>query len=234
VFSYSKQNPKALSVIELENLQVRRGQELILSLPALRLEAGTQTLLTGGSGTGKSTLIHLLAGFLAADSGRYLFENRDVSKLGEREWDRLRASRIGVVFQHYPLLRGFHLLDNLLIPMGLAGQADPERAASLLERVGLSHRIHHRPSQLSAGQRQRAALVRALINRPALVLADEPTAHLDPQSGMEALALLKELVNESGSTLLLVSHDHSLRSQFADQLHLEDLNLAAPSPKASP
>jgi ABC-type lipoprotein export system ATPase subunit len=216
-----------LSLIELDNLQLRRGGDLILQIPSAHIETGSQTLLMGGSGSGKSSLIHLLAGFLPPTSGRYSFEGRDVSKLQETEWDRLRAARIGVVFQHYPLLRGFHLLDNLLIAMGLAGKSDPERAKALLERVGLSERLFHRPSQLSAGQRQRAALVRALINRPALVLADEPTAHLDPESGKAAISLLKELVQETGSTLLLVSHDHSLKHDFPNHLHLEDLNRAA-------
>lgn len=223
-----------MNLIELENLQLRRGSDLILDLPSLDIPAGSQTLLTGGSGSGKSTLIHLLAGFLRLTSGRYRFDGSDVSELKETEWDRLRAARIGVVFQHYPLLRGFHLLDNLLIPMGLAGQPDPARARALLDRVGLLHRLHHRPSQLSAGQRQRAALVRALINRPALVLADEPTAHLDPESGSAALTLLRELVRETGSTLLLVSHDHSLREEFPHHLRLEDLNQAPRSPESVP
>ena len=212
-----------LNLVQLENVRVRRGGELVLDLPELSLPPGSETLLTGGSGSGKSTLIHLLAGFLAADSGRYVLEGRDVTRLGERGWDTLRAARIGVVFQHYPLLRGFSLLDNLLIPMGLAGSPDRARAESLLERVGLKARLGHRPAQLSAGQRQRAALVRALVNRPALVLADEPTAHLDPESGAVALALLRELVAESGSTLLLVSHDHSLRECFERHLELETL-----------
>ncbi len=212
-----------MSVIALENILFHRGAEVILDLPSLQLEKGSLTLLTGGSGTGKSTLIHLLAGFLRPDSGRYSFDGRDVSRLSEREWDGLRGSQIGVVFQHYPLLRGFSLLDNLLIPMGLAGRSDKSRAQELLKRVGLEHRQGHRPSQLSAGQRQRAALVRALINRPTLVLADEPTAHLDPESGEAALNLLKELVGEMGSTLLLVSHDPSLTSRLPAHLRLEDL-----------
>jgi ABC-type lipoprotein export system ATPase subunit len=216
-----------LSLVELEQLQVRRGNELILDLPAWRLEANSVTLLTGASGSGKSTLIHLLAGFLPPSAGSYRLGGEEVSLLPETAWDRLRARRIGVVFQHYPLLRGFHLLDNLLIPMGLAGRPDPARARALLERVGLGDRLHHRPSQLSAGQRQRAALVRALINRPALVLADEPTAHLDPGNGRLALALLQELVSEAGSTLLLVSHDHSLREEFPQHVRLEDLNRAS-------
>jgi ABC-type lipoprotein export system ATPase subunit len=219
-----------MSLIELGDIVLSRGGEVILDVPRLRLQAGSQTLLSGGSGCGKSTLIHMLAGFIAPDSGLYSFEGRDVTHLGERAWDGLRAARIGVVFQHYPLLRGFSLLDNLLIPMGIAGKADRGRAEGLLERVGLAHRREHRPAQLSAGQRQRAALVRALINRPSLVLADEPTAHLDPESGQAAIALLKELVSEDGSTLLLVSHDLSLERELPDRLRLEDLNRAKAVP----
>lgn len=222
----SDQPTSASPVVELKNLELQRGSETVLKIPSLRLESGTQTLLMGGSGTGKSSLIHLLAGFLAPTSGNYWFEGREVGGLRETQWDRLRAGRIGVVFQHYPLLRGFSVLENLLIPMGLAGHPDRGRALSLLERVGLGHRLSHRPSQLSAGQRQRVALVRALVNKPSLVLADEPTAHLDPESGQAALTLLKELVGETGSTLLLVSHDHSLKGEFSHQLLLEDLNEA--------
>lgn len=213
-----------MALVQLTNLKVCRGAEVVLSLPDFRLEERSQTLLTGGSGSGKSTLVHYLAGFLTAASGAYMLEGRNVASLHERDWDRLRARRIGVVFQHYPLLRGFHVLDNLLIPMALAGNADFELAESLLKRVGLSHRLYHRPAQLSAGQRQRVALVRALVNRPALVLADEPTAHLDPTNAVEALVLLKELVAEFQSTLLLVSHDHSRKSDFSHHLRLEDLN----------
>ena len=215
-----------MNLIELNDIVLRRGGEVILDLPGLQLACGSQTLLTGGSGSGKSTLIHLLAGFLPLASGRYSFEGQDVTGLTERGWDKLRGAKIGVVFQHYPLLRGFSVLDNLLIPMGLVGQPDRARAEALLKRVGLEHRRDHRPSQLSAGQRQRAALVRALINRPALVLADEPTAHLDPENGAAALSLLKELVSETKSTLLLVSHDHSLKTSLDQHLRLEELNRA--------
>ncbi len=211
-------------------MELRRGGQQILLLPELLVEAGAQVLLTGGSGSGKSSLIHLLAGFVPATSGRYSFEGRDVSQLKESEWNQLRAARIGIVFQHYPLLRGFTVRENLLIPMGLAGKIELKRAEDLLERVGLGHRMDYRPAQLSAGQRQRVALVRALINRPALVLADEPTAHLDPESGQEALELLRGLASEVGSTLILVSHDHSLKESFPQHIRLEDLNRATPDP----
>ncbi len=217
-----------MSAVDLTDIKVRRGTELVLDLPRLSLSSGSQTLLTGASGSGKSTLINLLAGFLKADSGRYTLEGQEVAQIGERAWDKLRGSRLGVVFQHYPLLKAFSVLDNLLIPMRFAGNPDRERAVELLTRVGLGHRLKHRPSQLSAGQRQRAALVRAVVNRPALVLADEPTAHLDPDSGGLCLSLLRELASESGSTLLLVSHDMSLKDTFDTHLTLEGLQRQAP------
>ena len=213
-----------MNLVCLESIIFRRGAEPILDIPGFSLERGSQTLLMGGSGSGKSTLINILAGFLRPESGLYRLEDDDVTNLSERKWDGLRARRIGVVFQHYPLLRGFHLLDNLLIPMDIAGKVDEARAKSLLARVGLSHRTHHKPAQLSAGQRQRAALVRALINRPTLVLADEPTAHLDPENGEAAVGLLKDLVDEAGSTLLVVSHDRGLKSAFPQHRNLEEIN----------
>lgn len=212
-----------MAFLTLKDAVFCRGEETILDLPLLELETGSQSLLSGGSGSGKSTLIHLLAGFLRLDGGSYRFENQDVTKLSEREWDRLRGARIGIVFQHYPLLRGFSILDNLLIPMGLSGVADRAHARALLDRVGLAQRIHHRPSQLSAGQRQRAALARAVANRPPLILADEPTAHLDPKQASQAVTLLTELASEAGSTLLVVSHDPALRERFPHHLQLERL-----------
>lgn len=198
---------------------------MILDIPQFSLKKGSQTLLTGKSGEGKSTLIHLLAGFIQSKSGgNYFFEGRDVSTISESDWDELRSHNIGLVFQHYPMLRGFDLLDNLLIPMGIAGNIDKKRALTLLKQVGLEHRLHHRPSQLSAGQRQRVSIVRALINRPALVLADEPTAHLDPESGETALKLLKQLATECETTLLMVSHDKKLIPEFDDHLKLGEFN----------
>ena len=212
-----------MSFLALKDLVFRRGDETILDIPKLELAAGSRTLLSGGSGSGKSTLVNLLAGFLRPSQGRYSFDDQDVTGLSEREWDRLRGARIGIVFQHYPLLRGFTLLENLLIPMGISAQADIAHAKELLERVGLGHRSGHRPSQLSAGQRQRAALVRALANRPSLILADEPTAHLDPENGRQAVELLLELAKEEKSTLLMVSHDPAFQDRFEQTLRLEDL-----------
>lgn len=213
-----------MSKLELQDIEFHRGSTTILNIPSLTLESGSQTLLTGSSGLGKSTLVHLLAGFVRPSSGRYLVDEQRVEGLSEREWDSLRARRFGVVFQHYPMLRGFDLLDNLLIPMGLKGKIDRELATDLLCKVGLADRLHHRPSQLSAGQRQRASIVRAIINRPGVVLADEPTANLDPQAGDRAVSLLQELVSESGATLLMVSHDHRFKAQFSSHLQLEALN----------
>lgn len=214
-----------MSKLELQDIKFHRGSTEILNIPSLTLESGSQTLLTGASGLGKSTLVHLLAGFVRPSSGRYSVDEQRVEGLSEREWDSLRARRFGVVFQHYPMLRGFDLLDNLLIPMGLTGRIDRQLAMELLSKVGLADRLHHRPSQLSAGQRQRASIVRAIINRPGVVLADEPTANLDPQAGDQAVALLQELVSESGATLLMVSHDHRFKAQFSQHLRLEAVNL---------
>ncbi len=212
-----------MSALSLTNLVFRRQDETILDLPKVELAKGSQTLLQGGSGSGKSTLVNLLAGFLKPHGGRYEFDGQDVTNLSEREWDRWRGERIGIVFQHYPLLRGFSVLENLLIPMGIAGRADVSHAKELLERVGLAHRSGHRPSQLSAGQRQRAALARALANRPPLILADEPTAHLDPENGTKAIDLLLELAREGNSTLLVVSHDPTYRDRFEQRWRLEEL-----------
>ncbi len=216
-----------MNLIDLRDIVLQRGEETVLDIPEFRLKKGSHTLLTGRSGSGKSSLVHLLAGFLRPLSGSYRLDGEEVAGLSEREWDRLRSRRIGVVFQHYPLLRAFDLLDNLLIPMRLAGRLDRERAQRLLQEVGLGHRLHHRPSQLSAGQRQRAAVVRSMVGQPTLVLADEPTAHLDGETGRSSLELLRELCRQNDSTLLVVSHDSDLEGQFDRSVRLEDKNRAA-------
>ncbi len=191
------------------------GSALIVDVPAFSLAAGEQAALRGESGSGKTTFLHLIAGILAADSGRVEIDGVNMTALGEAKRDRLRAEKTGYIFQTFNLLQGYTVLENVVLGMsfGPVG-ADRERAKALLERVGLGHRLDHYPRQLSTGQQQRVAVARALANRPKLVLADEPTGNLDRKHAREALALIREACHEAGAALLLVSHDEEVLAQF--------------------
>ncbi|MFN8094113.1 MAG: ABC transporter ATP-binding protein [Vicinamibacteria bacterium] len=202
------------------------GSRLVVDVPRLRLEAGAAVALEGGSGAGKTTLLHLVAGILRADTGRVTVAGEEMTALDEAGRDRLRARRIGYVFQTFNLLQGLSAFENVVLATALNGSADEPRARALLDRVSLSHRLHDRPRQLSAGQQQRVAVARALANRPALVLADEPTGNLDRANGEAALALLRDACRESGAALLLVSHDPVVLASFPDRLDFPSINRA--------
>ncbi len=199
----------------------------VVRIPEFRLEARSQLALSGESGTGKTTFLHLIAGILAPDSGSILFNGQDVARLSESERDRLRAGAIGYIFQTFNLLQGFTVLENVLLGMAFGPGADRARALELLRRVGLGERIHHFPRQLSTGQQQRVAVARALANRPKLVLADEPTGNLDPANAHAVLALIREACAENGAALLLVSHDREVLEAFGTTESLGTLNMAS-------
>ena len=187
----------------------------IVRVPSFTLAAGEQLALRGESGSGKTTFLNLIAGILAADSGRVVIDGLDLTALSESRRDRLRAEKIGYIFQTFNLLQGFTVLENVVLGMSFGPRgADRAQARAMLERVGLGHRLDHFPRQLSTGQQQRVAVARALANRPKLVLADEPTGNLDRRHGREALALIREVCREQQAALLLVSHDEEVLAQF--------------------
>lgn len=191
------------------------GRVDIVRVPSFTLAAGEQVALRGESGSGKTTFLNLIAGILAADSGRVMIDGVDLTGLGEPQRDRLRAEKIGYIFQTFNLLQGFTVLENVVLGMSFGPRgADRAQARAMLERVGLGHRLDHFPRQLSTGQQQRVAVARALANRPKLVLADEPTGNLDRRHGREALALIREVCREQQAALLLVSHDEEVLAQF--------------------
>jgi putative ABC transport system ATP-binding protein len=180
-----------------------------LSGVSLTLEAGDFVALMGPSGCGKSTLLHLCGAMDRATSGRLTVEGHDLTELDDDALTRLRRDRIGFVFQFFNLLPTLTLGDNIALPCLLAGLPVAEaesRAAALAERVGISDRLAHYPQQVSGGEAQRAAIARALVHRPALVIADEPTGNLDSTNGTTVLALLAELNRDLGVTLLLATH----------------------------
>lgn len=186
-----------------------------LTTPALRgvsfsIEKGEFAAVMGSSGSGKSTLMHII-GFLDRPSkGNYFFDGEDITDFNDGKLAEIRNQKLGFVFQSYNLLARTSVLDNVLLPTIYTPNLDrkkaEQRARELLERVGLSHRIEHRPNQLSGGEQQRVAIVRALINQPRLILADEPTGNLDSKSGQEVMEILQGL-NEEGHTILMVTHE---------------------------
>src|SRR5688572_28319802 len=187
----------------------------IVNVPSFTIGADEQLALRGESGSGKTTFLNLIAGILAADGGRVSIDGADMTALSEPKRDRLRAEKLGYIFQTFNLLQGYTVLENVVLGMSFGPRgADRAHARQTLERVGLGDRLRHFPRQLSTGQQQRVAVARALANRPKLVLADEPTGNLDRKRSREALSLVREVCEENGAALLLVSHDERVLAQF--------------------
>jgi putative ABC transport system ATP-binding protein len=199
-------------------IEILRGIDLTLS-------AGLWTSLMGPSGSGKSTLLSLLAGLDLPTEGRILVDGQDLSALDEDGRARLRAEKMGFVFQSFRLLPALTVLENVLVPLeirGLAGPDERKRALDLLDRVGLSHRLTHSPLQLSGGEQQRVAIARAFVAKPKILFADEPTGNLDSTNSRKILELLRELQRDSGATLVVVSHDPQVAALADLRVRLND------------
>lgn len=197
----------------------------ILDVPRLAVEAGEQVVIRGRSGGGKTTLLNVIAGLATPDSGKIIVQTTDVTRLPEAARDRFRARHIGFVFQTFNLLAGFSALENVLLGMTFTGQRhDHLRATELLQRVGLGHRLAHKPAALSVGEQQRVAVARALVNRPVLLLADEPTANIDPAHQQQVIDLLRDVCRAENVAMLLVTHSPEVSAQFDRVEHLEELN----------
>ena len=193
----------------------------ILSEVELAVQAGETLAITGASGSGKSTLLGLLAGLDQPSAGEIVLLGQRLGDLDEDARARLRAGRIGFVFQSFQLLPALTALENILLPLELAARADArERAAHWLDRVGLAARAGHTPRQLSGGEQQRVAIARAFATDPEIVFADEPTGNLDADTGARIIDLLFELNTSARTTLILVTHDDALASRCQRRLHL--------------
>jgi putative ABC transport system ATP-binding protein len=196
---------------------------------SLRVDEGELVGIVGPSGSGKSTLLNVLGTLDRADAGTVRIDGHDLSTLSDRQLSALRAHRIGFVFQQFFLSPGVSALDNVadgLLYTGLPLAERRRRAQQVLERVGLADRAHHRPNELSGGQSQRVAVARALVGRPSILLADEPTGALDSESGAGVLELLREL-HESGTTIVVITHDHDVANMLPRQVHIRDGQIAA-------
>jgi ABC-type lipoprotein export system ATPase subunit len=200
----------------------------VLDILEFRVGAGEQMVLIGRSGCGKTTLLHIIAGIGRPDSGKVRIDDWDITLMPEAECDRFRAKRIGYVFQTFNLLAGFTALENGVVAMRFPrGRPDKARAKHLLNRVGLGHRMTHRPAQLSVGEQQRVAVARALANKPQLLLADEPTANVDAGHQQQILDLIRETCQEEQVALIMVTHSHDVAKQFPRMDLLEEFNRAA-------
>ncbi|WP_151733841.1 ABC transporter ATP-binding protein ['Paenibacillus yunnanensis' Narsing Rao et al. 2020] len=200
----------------------------ILDIPEWRVERGDQVAITGPSGSGKSTLLHLVSGILQPDSGSIQVDGVSLHNLKEAARDRFRAERIGYVLQDFHLIPSLTARQNVEIALTtrLPHQQRRRLVDEWLERVGLSEHGSHLPSQLSRGQQQRVAIVRALVNRPALVLADEPTGSLDWETADEISSLLLNLSIAQGHTLIVVTHDLNMAIRFPQRLNIREMNCA--------
>ena len=190
----------------------------------LSIEPGEMVGIVGRSGSGKSTLLHLLGALDLPTEGSVRIAGHDIASLRDRQLSALRAHTIGFVFQQFHLAVGTSVLDNVadgLLYAGFDRARRRARARHTLERVGLSHRLHHRPQELSGGERQRVAIARAVVGRPALVLADEPTGNLDTASGDDVMTLLHEL-HHDGATIVIITHDSDLAAALPRQVTMND------------
>ncbi len=201
-----------------------------IAVPALvdidvDIHAERFTVISGPSGSGKSTLLNLIGSLDVPCSGSIRVGGDDLAAMSDDERSEFRARRVGFVFQSFNLISVLTALENVAYPMTLVGSSKTEarqRAGELLKAVGLGGKGHHRPAQLSGGQRQRVAIARALVNRPSLVLADEPTANLDRATGEEILVLMRRMQNETGTTFIFSSHDPAILAIADDRIHIAD------------
>ena len=207
----------------------RRGDEDVVALDGVDLSvtAGELVALVGPSGSGKSTLLHLAGGLDVPDAGTVRVGDRDLATLSVADRARVRRREVGLVFQFFHLLPTLSVAENVELPLLLdKRRRRSERVRTLLERVGVAHRADHLPGELSGGEMQRAAIARALVAEPALLLADEPTGNLDSATGAGVLALLTEVVAEAGTALMMVTHDEAAAALAGRVLRLRDGRLA--------
>lgn len=189
------------------------------------LKKGELASIIGSSGSGKSTLLHILGALDDPTEGHVTFLDQDLSKLSSNKQAKLRNQHLGFVYQFHHLLSDFSAVENVAMPLLIGGTkvtAAKQAATALLDKVGLSHRLDHRPSELSGGERQRVAIARALVNNPSLVLADEPTGNLDHKTALSIYDLMRELNQESQTAFLVVTHDGELAAKMDRQLHMQD------------
>jgi len=217
------------SILQCRNLTKRYDQGgldvEVLKGVNLTISAGERVAIMGASGSGKSTLLHLLGGLEKVSGGEVVLDGVNINQVSAGKLAKLRNKSLGFIYQSHHLLGEFTVLENVAMPLLIGGESVKQatiRAGALLRRVGLGHRIEHKPGELSGGERQRAAVARALINKPCLILADEPTGNLDSKTADQVYQLMLELNQELNVSFLVVTHDHELAARMGKVLHMED------------
>jgi putative ABC transport system ATP-binding protein len=230
------------TVIKLEGVHkvYDTGAVLVPALRgvSLRIDSGEFIAIMGASGSGKSTLMNLIGCLDRPTRGTYWFDGQDVSRLSRLELARIRNRKLGFVFQGFNLLKRHTAVENVGMPLlyaGISARERQKRALEVLERVGLADRANHLPNQLSGGQQQRAAIARALVNRPQIILADEPTGNLDSRTGAEILGEFQRLHREFGQTIIMVTHDPAIAAYAARLVSMRDglIESDVPNPQAN-
>ncbi len=219
-------------MIEVQNITKSFGTLQVLKGIDLRIEKGEMVSIVGPSGAGKTTLLQIIGTLDRPDTGRVLINSIDTTTLGQRQMSDFRNRHLGFVFQFHQLLPEFSAIENIMIPAFIAGRSHKEakeRAEELLQFMGLSDRSHHKPSELSGGEKQRVAVARALVNNPEVVLADEPSGSLDTKNKQELHKLFFDLRDRFGQTFVIVTHDEELATLTDRTIHMRDGLLVAPS-----
>lgn len=210
-----------LIMIQTKNLAFSYNGKVNFNFPDISLDSGQVLLITGGSGKGKTTLLHLLGGLLKAQSGSIRIGDINIESLSNKKLDKFRGKNIGLILQQSHFVEAFSVFENVVLSSWLAtGQKAEEKAKSLLAELGLSDQIHKLTSRLSIGQQQRVSIARALVNEPQLLLADEPTSSLDDENAYKVADLLSQLSKEYGAALIIVTHDQRLKDRFSNQISL--------------
>jgi putative ABC transport system ATP-binding protein len=220
-----------LSITNLVKRLGRGGETFTLRVPDFAMEHGAELALTGESGSGKTTLLHLIAGIIAADEGSIVIDGTDITARSEAERDRFRADTVGVVYQTFNLLQGFSAKENVMLGAAFArhhtrtsgGSSVERRAEELLTRLGLQSAMNRKPRELSVGQQQRVAVARALIGKPKLLLADEPTANVDAANVARVMEELRSLAQADGTALLVITHDKAVEQMVSRSVPLADI-----------
>lgn len=222
-------DPAGAPVVDLQGVRksFRGGDLPVLVDVSFRMERAEFVALVGPSGCGKSTTLNLVSGVDRSDAGRVVVCGVDLTRAAERELTQLRRTKLGIVFQSFHLMPHLTVAENVALPLALQGRRDDARVEDVLRQVGLGARLRHYPGELSGGEQQRTAIARALVHRPALVAADEPTGNLDTRSGDEALDALERLRRESGAALLLVTHDDRIARRADRVVRMVDGRIVA-------
>ena len=210
-----------LTMLQTKNVTFFYNKETQFIFPELNCNASDTLLITGNSGKGKTTLLHLLAGLLRPKNGEISIENTNISSLSEKQLDQFRGKNIGLILQQSHFIASMSVLENVVLSSWLAtGKKAIQKAEKLLAELDLENQKHKLPSQLSIGQQQRVSIARALINEPKLLLADEPTSSLDDENAFKVAELLEKLSKEYNAALVIVTHDSRLKNKFSNQINL--------------